>query len=139
MIFFYIILNIFIHFTLSAIEIYTLFSANMLGLITDVGFHRNGQNDETAGLALTKLVKARTPHLPILVQSSEKSNEVEAVRLGASFLLKSDRHLLSGLREFMETSLGFGPFQFRDDEGALIKYGSSSPFSPPFFPTLSLS
>jgi hypothetical protein len=94
----------------------------MLGLITDVGFHRNGKNDETAGLALTKAVREKTPHLPILVQSSEKGNEVEALRLGASFLLKSDRHLLSGLREFMETSLGFGPFQFRDEEGKLIKY-----------------
>lgn len=101
-------------------EIYNILSPNMLGLITDVGFHRNGKNDETAGLALAKAVKERTPHLPILVQSSEKGNEAEALRLGASFLLKSDKHLLSGLSEFMELSFGFGPFIFRDENGKQI-------------------
>jgi hypothetical protein len=54
----------------------------MLGLITYIGFHKNGANDDTAGLALTKEVKARTQHTSRFVQSSEKRSEETALKLG---------------------------------------------------------
>jgi hypothetical protein len=67
-----------------------------------------------------KFVLSKRPHLPILVQSVDPANEQKAESLGARFLLKSDPQLLNNLKSFMEISLGFGPFLFRQGHGERI-------------------
>jgi hypothetical protein len=83
-------------------------------------YPREGKHSETAGLDFVKFVLSKRPYLPILVQSVDPANEQKAESLGARFLLKSDPQLLNNLKSFMEISLGFGPFLFRQGHGERI-------------------
>ena len=94
-------------------ELYSKFGANLLGVISDVRFPRNGQLDDEAGLALVRLIRRDSPHLPVLLQSSNTSFARSAADLQVSFLNKQSHSLLQNLRMFLLGNLGFGDFIFQ--------------------------
>ncbi len=101
-------------------ELYTKFSYNLLGVISDVRFPRGGELDPKAGLTFTRHVRQDAPYLPVLLQSSDAKYESMAAQLGACFLNKRSRNLLQHLREFILDNLGFGDFQFRLPDGTVV-------------------
>ncbi len=103
-----------------AIDLYEKFSENMLGVISDVRFPRNGQLDPEAGLEFTRRVRADSPHLPVMLQSSEPGFAGAALELQAHFLHKQSRRLLQDLRDFIVGSLGFGDFVFTLPDGTEV-------------------
>ncbi len=90
---------------------------NLLGLVVDRRFPRNGVHDPNAGARLIKLVRKRVPDLPILLQSADPAAAEDARRLGVNFADKKSPELLARLRAFMWEHLGFGPFIFRLPNG----------------------
>ncbi|MCX5794618.1 MAG: histidine kinase [Elusimicrobia bacterium] len=101
----------------SAWALYEKYRGNLLGIITDVQFRREGREDPRAGLVLAERIKAQIRDMPVLVQSSDASKAPEAQAVGASFLQKTSPALLRQLQDFMLTYFGFGDFVFRDAAG----------------------
>ena len=89
----------------------------MIGVITDLGFPKNGEHTDTAGLQLSAHIKECTPEMPVLMQSmqpDESSYASMARDLGLKYVCKSSSSLLQSLREFMIDDLMFGPLKFQD-------------------------
>jgi hypothetical protein len=96
------------------------YGRNLLGIISDVGFPRAGRADPAAGAELIRLIRSEDPDLPVLLQSSDKSNERLADELGVPFLHKESPGALDELRVFMLESFGFGDFVFRLGDGSEV-------------------
>ena len=54
-----------------AVDVYDRYRDNVMGIITDLGFPRDGVHDVTAGITLVEHVKQTNPRLPILLQSAQ--------------------------------------------------------------------
>jgi CheY-like chemotaxis protein len=89
------------------------FSDNILGVISDIQFPREGRSLQNAGVLLAKEIRKVRPDVPVMLQSSRFENAGEALEVGASFLLKGSPVLLYQLRRFMVESLRIGDFVFR--------------------------
>jgi hypothetical protein len=100
-------------------ELYERHRENLLGVILDAFFPRGGVVDRQAGIDFARIVKERTPGLPLLIQSNS-ANAAIADSLGVSFLDKHSPSLLGELRKFMRDQLGFGEFVFRFPDGRLV-------------------
>jgi len=96
-----------------AMELFGTYNDHILGIISDVAFPREGRLDPDAGLELARLVRARDPDLPILLQSADVLDRRVGEELGAVILHKEDATLLASLRTFMLENFGFGDFIFR--------------------------
>ena len=55
------------------------FKNNVLGVISDIRFPKEGRLDEQAGLELIRRIRAEAPLLPVLLQSSD-IHHAEAAR-----------------------------------------------------------
>lgn len=99
-----------------AMELYNTYSNNILGVISDASFPRNGEKDPQAGARLLTEIRARDPYLPLIMESSETSNREFALRCGASFIDKNSKKMNIDLREAVSADFGFGDFVFRDPE-----------------------
>ena len=99
-----------------ALELYRKYSYNMLGIISDVSYKKNNRRDdkEKLGLRLVEQIRSEDPYMPVLLQSSDKSNESLALELGAGFLHKYTKTLSIQLRNFIMRNFAFGEFIFRD-------------------------
>lgn len=97
-----------------AVGLYEKFGQNMLGVITDVSFKRDGHKDSKAGIQLAAYLRSQDPYLPIIVESTETSNETEARELGTVFLDKNSKKLPVDLGEAIMDNFGFGDFVMRD-------------------------
>lgn len=98
-------------------ELYSKYSDNLLGVVLDVRFPKDGKLDDEAGLQFLRLIRRDSPHLPVLLQSSNVSFAKVGAELGASFLNKQSPSLLRDLREFLLANLGFGDFTFAMPDG----------------------
>ncbi|MGD8701700.1 MAG: PEP/pyruvate-binding domain-containing protein, partial [Desulfosarcina sp.] len=96
-----------------AMATYERFEANVLGVISDVRFPRNGILDDTAGLDFLKHVQARRFDIPLLLTSSEPANAHKALTIPAAFVDKNSDTLHQDVRRFFKEHLGFGDFVFR--------------------------
>ncbi len=96
------------------------YDANILGIISDIEFSRDGQVDRTAGVRLIERVRERRHDIPIVLQSSIAANESLAQDLNAMFLLKGSEVLLNDLRRILIKSFGFGDFIFRMPNGEIV-------------------
>ncbi len=108
-----------------AMSIFEKYKDFLLCVISDVEFERDGKLDKKAGIRLIKYLKSHILNLPIILQSSEKSNEQIAKKLNVGFINKNSETLLSDLKNFLNVYLGFGDFIFRDKEGKQIAVASS--------------
>ncbi len=102
-----------------AVADYEKYKANLLGVISDVGFVMNPNDDPNnekldAGIDLCRLIRKDNPLMPFLMQSSQASMYTVAQELGVGFLEKYSENLLQELGEYISTEFLFGDFIFRD-------------------------
>ncbi len=99
-----------------ALELYTTYQNNTLGIISDVSFKQHGKKDSQAGIALAKKVKEDNPYLPFLLQSSNSQMIAIAKELRVGFIHKHSKLLLQELKDFINNYLAFGDFVFVNPE-----------------------
>lgn len=97
-----------------AITLYRQYSDNILGVISDASFPREGEKDPEAGARLLTEIRAHDPYIPLIMESSESANWEFAHRCGASFVDKNSKKMDVDLREAVSENFGFGDFVFRD-------------------------
>lgn len=102
-----------------AINYYEKYKNNLLGIITDISYPRNGAEDRQAGVRLVEKVKRDDEFIPILMQSSDISNHEVARDLRVGFLHKQSKTLSIELRNFIKQYFAFGDFVFVDPETRL--------------------
>lgn len=109
-----------------AAELYNRYKQNMLGVISDVGFvlRRNdppASEKRDAGIDLCRRIKEDSPLMPVLLQSSQTEFRDVARELGAGFIAKNSKTLLSQLHDYISKEFAFGEFVFKEPEtGAVI-------------------
>jgi len=108
-----------------AMFIFNKYKDFMLCVISDVEFERDSKIDKTAGIKFINYIKSHILNLPIILQSSEKSNEQLARSLNVGFINKNSETLLNDLKNFLTYYLGFGDFVFRNREGKPIAVAKS--------------
>ena len=108
-----------------ALSLYGRFEANVLGVISDVRFSRNGVLNETAGVDFLKHVRDRRFDIPLLLTSSEPANATKAASVLAAFVDKNSDTLHQDVRRFFKDHLGFGDFVFRLPDGSEIGRASN--------------
>ncbi len=99
-----------------AIALYDAFNKNVLGIITDVNFDKEGKSDSEAGLKLCRFIRSKEPDLPLLLQSTNADYKDDADSVSASFIWKLSSSLLNDLKLYLFENYGFGPFIFRHHE-----------------------
>lgn len=95
-----------------SIQLYNTYKGNMLGVISDVRFYRNGRLDPEAGHDFISYVKKDNPHVPVMLQSIDLKNRKRAEQLGAFFIYKNSSALMQDFNNFLLNHLGFGDFIF---------------------------
>jgi len=100
-----------------AMRLYRDYKENLLCVITDVQYERDGKLDDTAGVRFIQQIRADGCRVPVVLQSLDKANQERAKALDAQFLHKGSADLLSDLRAFIVDQLGFGDFVFRTEGG----------------------
>lgn len=99
-----------------AVFYYEKYKDNLLGIITDTSYPRNGEQDKMAGFRLVEKVKRDDEFMPILMQSSDLSNQALAREKRVGFIYKHSKTLSIELRNFVMNYFAFGDFEFIDPE-----------------------
>lgn len=99
-----------------AVAYYHQYRENLLGIISDISYKRDGIKDPEAGLRFCRLAREKDPLMPFLLQSSELKNQAKAQDLRATFIHKYSKTLAIELRNFMIRYMAFGEFIFRDPD-----------------------
>lgn len=97
-----------------AMALYERYGNNLLGVISDVSFKRNGVKDQHAGLRFAQFLRHENPHLPIIIESSESQNEDHALQMNCVFLDKNSKKLPVDLGAAIKNKFGFGDFIITD-------------------------
>lgn len=97
-----------------AMDYFVRFPENILGVISDCRFPKEGEKDSEAGLKLLSEFHRRAPFLPLIMESSETENAEKAEKLGFRFIDKNSKKMNIDLRNIMAEHMGFGDFIFRD-------------------------
>lgn len=97
-----------------AYELYTTYKDNILGIVSDISYPKDGKKTKDAGIQLCKIVRSEEPTMPFLLQSSNDSNKRQAHELGVGFIYKYSTTLSIELRDYIVRHFGFGDFVFRD-------------------------
>ena len=108
-----------------AMELFRKYEPYVLGVISDVRFHRGNRFDENAGVDLLVGVKKERFDIPLLLMSSDPLNAAKAAKIPAVFVDKNSPALLSQVRSFFLNHLGFGDFVFRSPDGGEIARASN--------------
>ncbi|MCK5673504.1 MAG: phosphoenolpyruvate synthase, partial [Spirochaetales bacterium] len=99
-----------------ALSLYEKYKRNILGVISDIAYLKNGKIDNEAGLTLCAHIRKENLDLPILLQSSQLEHKEAALKQGASFIHKHTKTLLKELDHYIRTNYGFGDFIFRNPQ-----------------------
>nr|WP_321407775.1 PEP/pyruvate-binding domain-containing protein [uncultured Carboxylicivirga sp.] len=102
-----------------AVEIVDRYTDNLICVISDVKYQRNGEDDENAGVELIKYVKSKIV-IPTLLQSSDPANALKAEAAGAEFIDKNSDSLSLDIYNFIHQRLGFGNFVFTNSRGVKV-------------------
>ena len=97
-----------------AMHLYNRYKKNVLGVITDARYSREGIIDPSAGIKLMTEIRRQDPFVPLILQSSESGNEKFCAQLDASFVDKNSKKMNVDLRDIVSDNFGFGDFVFRD-------------------------
>ncbi len=108
-----------------ALALYQRYETNVLGVISDVRFARNGSLSETAGVDFLKRIRRQRFDIPLLLTSSEPANARLAESVPAAFVDKNSDTLHQDVRRFFKEHLGFGDFIFRMPDGSEIGRAST--------------
>jgi len=94
--------------------LYKKYKSNILGVISDTKYPRNGKIDPEAGIKLLKKIKSDNIYMPLLLQSSDINNSEKAKELKVSFIHKYSENLAIELTNFINTYFAFGAFEFKN-------------------------
>lgn len=97
-----------------AMALYDMFGKNMLGVISDVSFKRDGNKDSQAGIRFAKFLRTKDPFLPIIIESSETENAHFVGEFDGIFLDKNSKKLPVDLGKAIMKNFGFGDFIMKD-------------------------
>lgn len=103
-----------------AMRIIGTYRYNLLGIISDVRFPKDGVVNPSAGFELAQRVQEVIPDLPFLLQSEELENAAKSTALHLDFLNKNSSSLLHNLRTYILENYGFGSFVFKYPDGRVI-------------------
>ncbi len=95
-------------------NLWSHYKDNVLGVISDCRFPRNGVKDERAGFDLLSAIRAEDEYVPLIMESSETQHEEWAKECKAKFIDKNSKKMNVDLRELILHYFGFGDFVFRD-------------------------
>ena len=95
------------------------FTNNLLCVITDVSFEKDGKSTPDAGIQLVEYIRSKIS-IPMLMQSSNAANQAKADKLGTDFLHKTSDNLAHNIQEFLMSRCGFGDFLFKTAAGHII-------------------
>ncbi|HKJ81018.1 MAG TPA: PEP/pyruvate-binding domain-containing protein [Ignavibacteriaceae bacterium] len=101
-------------------DYYQKYKDLVLGVISDVDFPKDGEQNTIAGLEIAKEIKKEHPDIPVLLASNNSEYSDTAKEIGASFVLKDSSLLFNDLRQFMVQNFSFGDFIFRTPEGVEV-------------------
>ena len=103
-----------------ALCIYNRYKHNILGVISDVEFSKDGRIDQESGIKIAMQINEQVSYLPFLLFSDEKNNEKKAAEKGISFLYKNSPNFNLELSAYISEHYGFGDFIFRHPDGSVI-------------------
>ena len=99
-----------------AIAYYEKYKKNLLGVITDTTYNRNGKEDAQAGFKLARHIKNDNKYIPVLMQSSDISNKEIAEKKHIGFIHKHSQTFSQELKSFVMEHFAFGDFVFVDPQ-----------------------
>ena len=99
-----------------ATTLYDRHPNNVLGVITDARYPRGGVVVPQAGVQLLAELRKRDPFLPLILESAESENALQAKAYNADFIDKNSKKMAVDLREVVKQRFGFGDFIFRDPQ-----------------------
>jgi len=97
-----------------AVGLWEKYRNNLLGIITDISFPRQGETDKQAGIRFVERVRAEDEFMPVLFQSTDEEYEELARKMGTGFLNKNSKTLALELRNYINEHFSFGDFVFID-------------------------
>src|SRR6056297_4259848 len=97
-----------------AIELYNQYKYNLLGVISDISYKRNGIKDKYAGIKLCEKIRSVDEFIPFLLQSSDQENAKLAEKYNVGFIHKYSKTLSIELRNYIIKQFAFGEFVFKD-------------------------
>lgn len=103
-----------------AMTVIAQYRYNLLGIISDVKFPRDGKVNPAAGLELVQNVKQMVSNIPLLLQSEDRENAAKAKEQQVYYIDKNSPNLLHELRTFILENYGFGSFIFTYPDGKVI-------------------
>ncbi|MBN2683070.1 MAG: pyruvate, phosphate dikinase [Bacteroidales bacterium] len=108
-----------------AITLFNTYKDNMLCVISDVQFPKNGKMCKTSGFELISYVKEQIPNIATLLQSSDSENSKKAYEIKSNFIDKNSDSLNQDIKGFINYYLGFGNFVYRNSKGGQIAVAKS--------------
>ena len=108
-----------------AVEVVDKYLENLLCVISDVRFARDGKLDDDSGVDLIKYVQGKNMRIPCLMQSHDTDNAIRAMQVDADFINKNSDTLALDIYNFIYTKLGFGDFVFRNQSGTRVAVAKS--------------
>ncbi|TAJ13443.1 pyruvate, phosphate dikinase [Marinilabiliaceae bacterium JC017] len=102
-----------------AVEIVDKYLDNLICVISDVKYNKEGKINENAGVELIQYVNSLSK-IPSLLQSSDPENASKAQAVGAEFVDKNSDSLSLDIYNFIHQKLGFGNFVFKNNRGAKV-------------------
>ncbi len=103
-----------------ACDYFDTYQKNILGVISDVEFPKNGELCADAGVQFARKVLETQSDVPVVLDSGQTKTADLAAEIGTSFLHKFSPTLLQDLRMFMLRNFGFGYFVFRLPDGTKV-------------------
>jgi CheY-like chemotaxis protein len=97
-------------------NLYRKHHQDMLGIVSDMSFNREGIKDKEAGFRFCRRVRSNDPVLPIILNSSDVQNKHFADELEAGFIDKASKTFPQELRQLLTDNFGFGDFVFHHPE-----------------------
>jgi hypothetical protein len=94
--------------------LYEQYKDNMLGVISDCRYPRQGEVDPNAGLLLLKNIREQDEYLPLILETSETG--VDCDTNGVRMLDKNSKKFSVDLRHILSEHFGFGDFLFRNPD-----------------------
>lgn len=99
-----------------AVDLYTRYGKNMLGIISDVSFFRKDVKDKLAGVKFIEYVRKHDHTIPVILTSSEAANEIYCKELNAQFVDKNSQTFPQDVKKAIKENFGFGDFVIIDPQ-----------------------
>lgn len=97
------------------------FGDSIVGVITDMRFHRNGNHTENAGKELIESIREIDGSIPVVLQTSESSGRETADELGVGYINKNSETLIADLGRALRDYFDFEDLRFTDENGKTVR------------------